>query len=360
MKRRPSSASLVRKRPAGSVPARATPLQVSLPPAEAHQHHDPSLRESPSANSEMDLTSSAPASGAVVQRAETDLGNASTILFDKIKDQLRALGHWPTASCGYEYSLRLQICRFIEDGVFSKAQTAEIEAMKKTMEAVGGTKIMQQIHDLENMPKASGEHQQRAVQTNTISPSPKQEAEALTGAHQASPAEPLEAAPEIPQPLDPLDASTATSLQKRPAAACAQKDSRSLAEALSSLGHWPKRKLHPQGPEEIKENNLAIRLHKAQKNGIDQGTHLASVLNNLPPDIRPNVEDELVNQIRALGHVPKRKRNPAGEEQSAENNMARRLSRLRRKGETTQTHDVFHLASNTDTSQTDDAAQVGT
>ena len=280
MKRRPASAPPVRKRPAGSVPSRA---------------------KHPCANSEMNLTGSAPTSGAVVQRAQTDLGNASTILFDKIMDQLRALGHWPTAAYGYEYTLRSQICRHIEDGVFSIAQTAEIEAMKKTMEAVGGNKIMQKIHDLGYMPKASGEHEQTAV-----------------------------------------------------------KDSRNLAEAIRSLGRWPKRKMRPKEKEESTENNLAIRLQKAQRKGIKKGTELASVLDNLPPDIRPNVEDQVVNQIRVLGHVPKRKKNPAGEEQFAENNLARRLSRLRRNGETTQTHDVFQLGSNTDTSQTDDAAQVGT
>ena len=118
MKTRRSSASLVRKRPAGAVPARATPSQLSLPPADAHQHLDLSLRESPSANSEMNLISSASASGAVVQRAETELGNASTNLSDKIMDQLRALGHWPIAASGYEYTLRKQICRAIEEGVF--------------------------------------------------------------------------------------------------------------------------------------------------------------------------------------------------------------------------------------------------
>ena len=118
--------------------------------------------------------------------------------------------------------------------------------------------------------------------------------------------------------------------------------------------------MQPKGDAEIAENSLAIRLHKAQKKGIDEGTHLASVLNNLPPDIRPNVEDQVMNQIRALGHVPKRKKNPAGEEQVDENNLARRLSRLRRNGETTQIHDAVQLGSNTDTAQTDDATQVGT
>ena len=390
MSTRRSSASRVRKRPAGPVPARATPSQFSLPPAAAQQDIDISLRGSLSANSEMNLTSSAPASGAVVQRAETDLGNASTMLFEKIMDQLRVLGHWPTAPTGYECTLRTQICRHIEDGVFSKAQTAEIQAMKKSMEAVAESNIMQDIQDLVCMPKGSGEQEQGAVETSTISPSEKQEAEALTVDHQvspvpkgsaeqeqsavktstmspsekqeaeASPAEPLDVPPEIPQPLNPPNASTATSLKKRPAATRAKRDVCNLAEAIDTLGRFPKRKLHPKTPEQIAENNLAMRLHKAQRKGIDEGSHLASVLNNLPPDIRPNVKDQVINEVRVLGHLPKRKKNPAGEQQEAENKLARRLSRLCRKGGATQTHDAVELGSNTDAAQTDDATQVGT
>ena len=427
MSTRRSSASRVRKRPAGPVPARATPSQFSLPPAAAHRDLDISLRGSQSANSEMNLTSSAPASGAVVQRAETDLGNASTMLFEKIMDQLRVLGHWPTAPTGYECTLRTQICRHIEDGVFSKAQTAEIQAMKKSMEAVAESNIMQDIQDLVCMPKGSGEQEQGAVETSTISPSEKQEAEALTVDHQvspvpkgsaeqeqsavktstmtpsekqeaealtvvhqvsplpkgramqehsavktsrispsekqeaeASPAEPLDVPPEIPQPLNPPNASTATSLKKRPAATRAKRDVCNLAEAIDTLGRFPKRKLHPKTPEQIAENNLAMRLHKLQRKGIDGGSHLARVLNNLPPDIRPNVKDEVINEVRVLGHLPKRKRNPAGEQQKAENKLARRLSRLCRKGGATQTHDAVELGSNTDAAQTDDATQVGT
>ena len=192
MKRRPSSAPPVRKRPAGPRPARATPSQPSLSPVDAYEHLDLSLRKSPSANSEMNLRSSASASGAVVQRAETGLGNASTNRAVKMMDELRALGYWPRAASGYEYSLRNQICRHIEDGVFSIAQTAEIEAMKKTMQADVGRKIMENIRALGYTPKRKSEHDhlaqtyQTAVKLDKISPLQKQEAEALTAAHQAS------------------------------------------------------------------------------------------------------------------------------------------------------------------------------
>ena len=366
MERRPSSAPPVRKRPAGPRPARATPSQPSLSPVDAYEHLDLSLRKSPSANSEMNLRSSASASGAVVQRAETGLGNASTNRAVKMMDELRALGYWPRAASGYEYSLRKQICRHIEDGVFSMPQTAELEAMKKTMQADVGRKIMEKIRALGYTPKRKSEHDhlaqtyQTAVKLGKISPLQKQEAEALTAAHQASPAQRLDPPPEVRQPLDPLDASTATTLQKRPAAACTQKDSRSLTEAISSLGRWPKRKMEPKGDAEIAENNLAIRLYKAQKKGIGEGTELASVLDNLPPDIRPNVADKVMDEIRALGYVPKRTKKPVGEAQIAENSLARKLSRLCRNAETSQTHDASQLGSNTDTLQTDDASQVVT
>ena len=152
----------------------------------------------------------------------------------------------------------------------------------------------------------------------------------------------------------------AATLQKRPAAAATQKDNRSLTEAISALGRWPKRKMQPKGDAEIAENNLAIRLYKAQKKGIDEGTELASVLDKLPADIRPNAEDKVMHEIRALGHVPQRTKKPVGEAQLAENSLARKLSRLCRNEETTQIHDASQLGSNTDTSQTDDATQVVT
>ena len=135
----------------------------------------------------------------------------------------------------------------------------------------------------------------------------------------------------------------ATTLQKRPAAAATQKDNRSLTEAISALGRWPKRKMQPKGDAEIAENNLAIRLFKAQKKGIGEDTELASVLDNLPPDIRPNIEDKVMDEIHALGYVPKRTRNPVGETQIAENSLARRFRRLCRNAENSQTDDASQL-----------------
>ena len=136
------------------------------------------MRKRPSANSETNLRSPASASGAVVPRAEkgAGLGNASTNRADKMMDELRALGYWPRAASGYEYSLRNQICRHIEDGVFSIAQTAEIEAMKKTMQADVGSNFMEKLHALGYIPKRKSEHDrlaqtyQTAVKLDKISP----------------------------------------------------------------------------------------------------------------------------------------------------------------------------------------------
>ena len=249
----------------------------------------------------------------------------------------------------------------------SCASGAVSQRAEKSANLDPSLRIMEKIRALGYIPKRNSEHDHLAqtyhiaVTSGQISPLQKQEAEALTAAHQASPAQRLDPPPEVRQPLDPLDASTATTLQKRPAVACTQKDSRSLTEAISSLGRWPKRKMEPKGDAEIAENNLAIRLYKAQKKGIGgEGTELASVLDNLPPEIRPNVADKVMGEIRALGYVPKRTKTPMGEAQIAENSLARKLSRLCRNAETSQTHDASQLGSNTDTLQTDDASQVVT
>ena len=84
--------------------------------------------------------------------------------------------------------------------------------MKKTMEAEAGSKIMEKIRALGYIPKRNSKHDhlaqtyQRAVKSGDISPLQKQEAEALTAAHQASLAESLDPPPEARQPPNPLDA----------------------------------------------------------------------------------------------------------------------------------------------------------
>ena len=130
----------------------------------------------------------------------------------------------------------------------------------------------------------------------------------------------------------------AATLQKRPAAAATQKDNRSLTEAISALGRWPKRKMQPKGDAEIAENNLAIRLHKAQKKGIGEDTELDRVLDNLPPPTSAEKaagtqkDRSLAEAISALGRWPKRKKQPKGDAEIAENNLAIRLRKAQQKG----------------------------
>ena len=119
----------------------------------------------------------------------------------------------------------------------------------------------------------------------------------------------------------------AATLQKRPAAASTKKDNRSLAEAISALGRWPKRKMEPNGDAEIAENNLAIRLRKASKKiRIGEDVELERVLDSLPEE--PTIADKIMDEIRAIGYVPKRKSKPVGEAQIAENSLARRWKYL--------------------------------
>ena len=114
-------------------------------------------------------------------------------------DELRALGHYPkalTAATGCEYNLRKKISRAREAGDFSTAQIAEIDALKIQQKDLAD-EIMQKIRALGYIPKRKGEHDllarkyRRAVKLNKISPLQKQEAEALTAAHQASLAQKL-------------------------------------------------------------------------------------------------------------------------------------------------------------------------
>ena len=100
-------------------------------------------------------------------------------------EELRALGHWPSA--GRQQKLLKQICEAMHAGNFSAAQTAEIEAMKKTMEDEAASKIMEQIRALGYIPKYS-EHQQlartyhQAVKDGKISSLDQEEAKKLTAA----------------------------------------------------------------------------------------------------------------------------------------------------------------------------------
>ena len=177
--------------------------------------------------------------------------NASRNCADKIVDELHALGHWPRAVSGYEYSLFKTICVAMEAGVFSTAQIAEMEAMKRTMEAearskiinplkiqqdVPAAEIMQKIRALGYIPKRKGEHDLlarkygRALKLNTISSQQKQEAEALTAAHQASPAQ-----------SETMEAEAASKIM----------------EKIRALGYIPKRK----GEHDL----LARKYHRAVK-----------------------------------------------------------------------------------------------
>jgi len=87
--------------------------------------------------------------------------------------------------------------------------------------------------------------------------------------------------------------------------------------------------MQPKGDAEIAENNLAKRLTKAlKKKKVGEDPELEECLVALPRE--PTVEDQTMVAIRALGRLPKRRKNPLGEAQIAENKLARTLSLLRK------------------------------
>ena len=218
--------------------------------------------------------------------------NLSRNCADKIIDELHSLGHWPRTMSANEYNLFKTTCVAMEAGVFNTAQLAEIQAMKSTMEAevrsniikplkflqnVSADEIMQKIRALGYIPRREGEHDllaqqyQRAVKGGRISQSQKQEAEALTAAHQRLQAE-----------------THAETIMKR----------------LRALGHWPMRNCR-----------LAKQICQAMDAGIFSIAQTAEIeaMKNEDEARKKTRKDELASkgaskileQIRVLGYIPK-------------------------------------------------------
>ena len=100
-----------------------------------------------------------------------------------------------------------------------------------------------------------------------------------------------------------------------------------MLEALQTLGRFPKRRSEPKGDAEIAENNLAIRFSKAlKKKKVGEDPQLGEFLDALPKE--PTIYDKTMVEMRDLGRQPKRRNNPLGDAQIAENKLARRLARL--------------------------------
>lgn len=129
-------------------------------------------------------------------------------------------------------------------------------------------------------------------------------------------------------------AAAGVSVRRKPAAAGASQPC-SLLEALQTLGRLPKRRKQPKGDAEIAENNLAIRLSKAlNKKKVGEDPELEEFLDALPKE--PTIADQTMVAIRALGRLPKRRKNPLGDAQIAENKLARKMIRLKQHTETAQ------------------------
>ena len=143
------------------------------------------------------MASSSCASGAVPQRpqkrAKLDGGM-------RIMEEIRALGYIPK-QYGEHQQLAQNYQRAVKNGRISQSQKQEAEALTaahdEAKKSDGSKKIMEQIRALGYIPKRNSGHDklvqnyQNAVENGKISPLEQQEAEALTAAHQASLAQKL-------------------------------------------------------------------------------------------------------------------------------------------------------------------------
>ena len=96
-------------------------------------------------------------------------------------------------------------------------------------------------------------------------------------------------------------------------------------EAMRALGRWPRRREKPEGDAQIAENNLAIRLNKAFKSNKLSEEDQAELDEMLDASREPTEPDQVMDQVRALGYLPRRIGNPVGDAQIAENNLARKF-----------------------------------
>ena len=86
--------------------------------------------------------------------------------------------------------------------------------------------------------------------------------------------------------------------------------------------------MQPKGDAEIAENNLAIRLSKAlKKKKVGEDPELEEFLDALPKE----PTSFLLEALQTPGRRPKRRMQPKGEAEIAENNLAIRLCKALKK-----------------------------
>ena len=97
---------------------------------------------------------------------------------------------------------------------------------------------------------------------------------------------------------------------------------------MRTIGRRPKRRMQPKGTAEIAENNLAIRPSKAlKKKNVGEDPELEEFLDALPKE----PTSSLLEALQTLGRRPKRRMQPKGEAEIAENNLAIRLCKALKK-----------------------------
>ena len=95
-----------------------------------------------------------------------------------------------------------------------------------------------------------------------------------------------------------------------------------LVAQIHALGRLPRRKSKPVGDKEVAENNLAIKFSKAKAKNLFSQEHIAT-LDALASVSQPG--ETLISDIRALGHLPRRRARPVGQQQVSENTLAHKL-----------------------------------
>ena len=133
-----------------------------------------------------------PSSGTVSQRADkkiTQPGETSTPHADKIMDEIRSLGFYPTEH-GATRNLAKKRRTAEAAGEFSISQLEELKTMKEQQDEKASTGqvelLMEEIKALGHIPQRHGEHSglydrwRKAVQSGKLTPEQIQAAEALT------------------------------------------------------------------------------------------------------------------------------------------------------------------------------------
>ena len=102
-------------------------------------------------------------------------------------------------------------------------------------------------------------------------------------------------------------------------------------EAVRSMGRWPKRFFKPTSEAQILEDNLACRLRKAIRKHQIPAENEAELIQMFDASEGLPYAERVLQGVRALGRLPRRRKHPVGDDQIAENALARKFRVLQRR-----------------------------